>query len=313
MTEHLPQSRPLGGFLFAPLLVGLAYALGRHIAGDWYWPEIHAQSPFVLAFFSGLLITFAFRPVLLRVPWSRPAAMAMGLGILLGAGPAADWCLQWLIAQGAGTRMPYMLAPTLWAELLGALAAAAAMGRLLRPPGGSVGFAELAGRLAIRTRRQWAARLGLLALAGVAVWLLFGWLDVLFADPARPLFVPLVSPNPWLQALGQGLEAGRGNGAGPGAHAFAWGAAARVLGLYGLRALALCLALVPIALVVRGRWVQVTLVFSLLLFIVGDFAPLMLDQPYPSTVWLLTRTALGALRAALLGGLAAALIGRVRA
>ena len=87
---------------------------------------------------------------------------------------------------------------------------------------------------------------------------------------------------------------------------------AALLVLHALRALALFLPLMPIALAVRGSWLQIAAVFSLLLFIVGDFAPLIMDQPYPSTRWLLARTALGAVEALLLGAAAARLIGRIR-
>ena len=79
---------------------------------------------------------------------------------------------------------------------------------------------------------------------------------------------------------------------------------------YWLRGTLLFLPLVPIALVVRAKSAQMALVYSLLLFILGEFVPLMQDQPYFSTDWLILRTALGALRAAILGTAAALLIPR---
>ena len=79
-----------------------------------------------------------------------------------------------------------------------------------------------------------------------------------------------------------------------------------------LRGLALFLPLLPVALALRARWFQHTTVFALLFFIVGDFAPLLSEQPFTSLPGLLAVNGLAAARALLLGGAGALLIGELR-
>ena len=85
-----------------------------------------------------------------------------------------------------------------------------------------------------------------------------------------------------------------------------------LLVLLWLRAVLMVVPLLPIAMALRGSWAQLTVVFTVLLFVVGEFAPLMVDQPYPSLRWLLLRTALGLGRSVVLGALTAALYGAIR-
>lgn len=310
-----PRSRQGGmftGTVFAPILVGAAYALARNLPGGWLFEDLYLQSPLALSFFSGLIISFACRPVLQRMPWTRGTAMGLGLAVLLGAGPVADWCLARLIALVGIGPFPYILPRSILPDLLAAVAAAAMMALLFRPQGGEIGLASLRARVRVRPPAYWLLRLSLLSSVAVALWLITGWLDWLAAAPGPRAFTPLVSPNLWTQITGRGFEAGgfAAGGIGEDGAAALVAKGAALLALHGLRALALFLPLVPIALVLRGSWVQITIVFVLLLFIVGDFAPLIMDQPYPSTRWLLGRTALGAVRALVLAGVAARLIGR---
>ncbi|MCZ6558653.1 MAG: hypothetical protein O7E56_15235 [SAR324 cluster bacterium] len=315
MTEDSPQKgRIISGTLLAPLLTGLAYAAGRSLPAGGFMDDLYLPSPLTLAFFSGLLIAFACRPVLLRVPWSRGVAIAVAAAILLGGGPAAEWLLAWTIAAFGIGPFPYILPRSAWPELLGALTAAVTMGLLFRPGGGVIGPANLRARLTIRRPLDWMRRLTLLGVLAVALGLAIGWADTWFAAYGTPTFTPLVAPNLWLQVTGRGFEAGgfSRNAVETASLGVLLVKGAALLLLYWLRALALFLPLLPVALVLRGHWRQVALVFVLLLFIVGDFAPLILDQPYPSTRWLLSRTALGLLRALVLGGAAAWLIGRLK-
>ena len=89
--------RIISGAFLAPILVGAAYALVRGLPGGRLGEEIYLQSPLTLSFFSGLIMAYACRPVLLRIPWSRPVAICLALSILLGLGPVAGWCLARLI------------------------------------------------------------------------------------------------------------------------------------------------------------------------------------------------------------------------
>jgi hypothetical protein len=306
--------RILTAYWLAPILVGLGYAAARTVAAGLAWPGLYAQSPFALAFFSGLLIAFAWRPVLLRVPWSRSVALALVAAVLLGTGPLGDWALARLVAAFHLAPFPYVLPRSVVPELAGLAAAAALLVLLFRPEADHVNWPSLRARLAMRTGAAWLGRFSLLGAWAVALWLLIGWGDGLLAGPGGRSFAPMVHLNPWAQLTGREIGMGQfmGNGAGlPGAGSeFLRGAA--LLALYWVRALALYLPLLPIALVVRASRLQITLIFTVLLFIVGDFAPLMMDQPYPSTPWLLSRTALGAVRAVLLAGAATLLIGQIK-
>ena len=306
------SSRSLAGYWLAPVLIGLGYALARNVVAGRAWTGLYAQSPFALAFFSGLLIAFALRPVILRVPWSRGVAMGVAAGVLLGMGTVPDWCLARLAAALGAAPFPHLLPPTILPELVALPVAAVLMGLLFRPPETRITPADLRARLGIRSPAAWLWRFTALAAGAVLLWLLIGWADGLTAGSRGIASQPLAPLNPWAQLTGQGMQVGdpTSNGAGQPIGA-GWVRGAGLLLLYWLRALAMLLPLLPIALVVRARWVQITLVFSLLLFIVGDFAPLMMEQPYPSTPWLLARTGLGALQAVLLGGAAAFLIGQL--
>ena len=304
----------LTGTLLAPILVGVAYALGRNLTGGWLDGSFYLQSPLTLSFFSGLIVAFACRPVLLRISWSRGMALGLGLALLLGQGPVADWCLARLIEVLGLGPFPYIFPRNVLPDVLAALAAAGMMAVVFRPRGGGLPLAGLKARLKLRGAGAWAGRLAALAVLAVGMWLVSGWLEALWSGTHPNSFTPVIAPNLWIQNTGGGFEPGAAvaNGtADPGAlTALARGVA--LLALHALRALALFLPLMPIALAVRGSWLQISAVFSLLLFIVGDFAPLIMDQPYPSTRWLLARTALGVVEALLLGSVAARLIGRIR-
>ncbi|MEE8395842.1 MAG: hypothetical protein V3S29_07285 [bacterium] len=316
MAETGPHRKSFTGSLGAPALVGVAYALARTIppgaaSGG---PTLSLQGPFLLAVLSGALIALGCRPVLSRVPWSRGAAVGLGLALLLGVGPAADWAL----ARGVGWAglAVAQYDPPGWAatEILGAVAAAGLMGLLFRYRGGAIGAASIWARLGLRSRWRWCGRVALLAGGAVALWLVLGWADSMLVAGAGGRAAPLVNANPWLRlaaALTPYPGAGS-NGALPPAAGAGWGLATALLGLTWLRALAMILPLALLALAIRGAWWQLTFVFGVLLFVVGDFAPLMLDQPYTSTQWLLQRTALGLARAAALGGAAAWALGLPR-
>lgn len=309
----------LTGTVLAPLLAGGAYAAAHSLPGEWLGGGAYLQSPLTLSFFSGLLITFACRPVLLRIPWSRGAALCLVLAILLGAGPAAGWSLAWLIDLLGLAPFPYILPRSILPNVLGALAAGGVMVVMFRAGGGNVDLASLRARLKQRSAGSWAMRLAAMAGLAVALWLVAGWMEALWAGTHPPNFTPVIAPNLWIQVTSGGFEPGGATAAaeatGATGDAGAVAAIARgaaLLGMYALRALALLLPLVPISLVLRGKWLEITMVYVLLLFIVGDFAPLIMDQPYPSTRWLLLRTATGAIQALLLGGAAARLIGQTR-
>ncbi len=183
-----------------------------------------------------------------------------------------------------------MLPPSAWPELAGDVAAAALIALMYPVSGGAVTPEAVLARRHTRTGRQWAWRLGALCALAVALWLLAGWIDTLWQRPGWP---PLLQPNPWAVVTGSGAA----------------GALLALL-LYGLRALALVGPLVPVAVMVRGTPVQLTVLFALLWFIVGTFAPRLADAPYPARDWLLAHLAVGAAHALLLAAAFTALLGQ---
>jgi hypothetical protein len=146
--------RILTAYWLAPILVGLGYAAARTVAAGLAWPGLYAQSPFALAFFSGLLIAFAWRPVLLRVPWSRSVALALVAAVLLGTGPLGDWALARLVAAFHLAPFPYVLPRSVVPELAGLAAAAALLVLLFRIT--STGRACAPGWPCAPGRRGWA-------------------------------------------------------------------------------------------------------------------------------------------------------------
>ncbi|MCH7476587.1 MAG: hypothetical protein IIA14_00615 [SAR324 cluster bacterium] len=309
MVEQPLPARGFSGFLAAPLLVGAAYGLGKTLPAGWGAVAFNWPSPFTVAFLSGVLIAFACRPVLSRVPWSRGMAMGMGLAFLVCLGGLPDWAVAALAERMGIAAFPYDMPRPPGFDLIGIAAAALAMGLLFRLRGGWIDAANLRARLRMRPLGAWAGRIALLAAGATLLSLLFGWADGLISASGTFRLAPLVSPNPWFKLLGAlGTAGSAGNGAVP--EPLPWGIAGSFLlaAFYWLRGVLLFLPLVAIALVVRAKSAQMALVFSLLLFILGEFVPLMQDQPYFSTDWLILRTALGALRAAILGTAAALLI-----
>ncbi len=301
--------------MFAPLVIGIGFAGARLIAGGGYWPGLYLQSPFVISAFAGVLITLACRPVLLRVNWSRGVAVGLGLALLIGVGPLAEWATAALV-ESFGFLLSHKV-PTLdfAPEILGVVVVAGLMGMLFRPHGGSVSWANLRSRFG-RMRRpvDWALRFSLLASLAVALWLALGWLSAPATIAAGRNVQALVSPNLWLslvEPLGSaalnGDTATASNRILPG-----MGRGVVILLAYWLRAQLLFLPLLPIALVVRGTGFQLTLVFTLLLFVLGEFAPLMNEQPFQSATWLLGRTALGLSESILLAAAATRIIGQVK-
>ena len=313
VKESFPR-QGLTGPLLAPLLVGLGYSLARNFAGGWVWTGIYLQSPLVVSSFSGLVMAMACRPVLMRIPWSRMVAAGLGVAIILGCGRFADWLIAWLGDMARIAPFPLELTGRGAPDFFGGLAAALLMGLLFRPGGGKINQTNLKVRLEEKGARSWAGRVALLATATVGLWLLLGWLDVALNGTPGDALGLLIIPNPWMRLTGTSLEMGGLTANGAGQYWFAPDGlrAPLMLALYWVRGLALFLPLLPIALVLRATVGQLLVVFSLLLFVVGDFGPLIQDQPYSSTMWLLSRTALGIARSVILAAFAVKLIGQVK-
>jgi hypothetical protein len=303
MLNGFARRRFSSGTLFGPLLVGLAYGLAQALVPSFELNFFYAQSPFVFTALSGVAIGFACRPVLLRIEWSLGVAMVLGATLVALVGPLGDWLVSTLIVAAGLGAFPLNLPESGLSLLAGALAAGALMGRMYRPRGGALDAHELWARWRFHPWSRRLARLALIAAAAVLLWIVLAMLDASQEESATGLYVPLVEPNYWLRMQGLAMGTGRLAGA---------GSIALLLALLWLRAVIMILPLLPIAMAVRGSWLQLTVVFTVLLFVLGEFAPLMVDQPYPSLRWLLLRTALGLGRALLLGALTARLYGVIR-
>jgi hypothetical protein len=303
MLRGFARRQLSGGLLFGPVLVGLVYGFALTAVPGFRPGLLSLQGPFTFTVLSGVAIAFACRPVLNRIGWSRPVAMALGVALLVGIGPLGDWAVSGLIVGAGLGALPLNLPPAGQGLLLGAVLAGVLMGWLFGPRGGALDAPALWARWRFEPASRRLGRLALVSAAAVALWLGLSALDARLEESAAQLYVPLAEPNYWLRLQGLWAAGGVVTGA---------GTAAGLLGLLWLRGVLTVLPLLPIALAVRGTWGQLTLVFTLLLFVLGEFAPLMADQPYPSLRWLLARVGLGLLRAAVLGGLTAALFGVLR-
>lgn len=286
-------------FQFGPLIVALGYGLGTYLPGGLSVDDLYWQSPLFFSVLAGLAIAYACRPVLYRIPWTRPAAFGVACLLLGGIGQFGSWLTAALAAIADVTRMPIGLPRSPLSLLVSLVAAAALMAWCYRPVEGTLGGRTLASRIVARGMLRIGLLLALLGAWALIVRLLPAWLDAYWEDTAAGYYAPLVYPNPWLHLEGvYGRTEGFSGATG----------AATLLALLWLRGVLMAAPLLPIGLVLRGTWLQLTLVFGVLLFVLGEFAPLMLDQPYPSATWLIVRTLLGIARAVALGGMAALLL-----
>jgi hypothetical protein len=281
--------------LLPPMLSALGYAAAKTLAqgsasGGLYW-----QSPAMYSFFAGLLVALGLRPILTRVPWKRGTAFAFVLACYLAIGPLAAWAEALLLEAAGAMGFPYALRRDAKPELLAAWVGAGLLAWLYRPRGGDIGWRSLRARMLRRPPSVWGPRLALLGLAIAAISFASGLAD---ATLARSGWMQPLSPaNPWLRLSMAGLEQA------------GWLAVPVILAGSWLRGLALAIPLWAIALVTRGARTQLALVFGLVVFILGGFAPLIEDQPFPSQTWLSLRVALEAIEAIGIGLAAAWLIG----
>lgn len=277
---------------FGPILIALAYALVQYLLQDSSLDIFYWQSPFLFTVLSGVAIAYACRPVLSRIRWTRIAAFWVAFGLMVGTGTFADLWIAWLMEVAGLVPLPISLPVSPLALLGGVWVAAWMMVYFYRLEEGDIDMRNLYVRY--RKRPAWVRRYGvaLLSLAAVGLWVGSGALDVWWKSLSEAYYIPLVYPNPWLRVHEIFTRSMEPSGA--------WGGWL-YFGLLWLRGVMTVAPLVPVALTLEGSRFQLTLVFTMLLFVLGEFAPLMVDQPYPSGLWLVERTALGLVRTALLG------------
>lgn len=278
--------------LFAPLLIGVASAFAQFAFADPGLNFVYLQSPFFFTALAGIAVAFACRPALARIPWSRRTAIGLALCLLAAIGPLGDWAAAGLLALLGLAVMPLNLPASPLPMLAGVAVAGVLMGVFFRPRGGEIDGRALWERFGFVSPWRRAGRAALLALGIVGLRLLIARVDAGLEDSAESLYIPLVEPNYWLRI--EGLWQ---------AHPpFAGAVAVGLLGaVLWLRALLVVAALLPFALAIRGSRFQLILVFAILVFVVGEFAPLIPDQPFPSLGWLTARVGLGLFVSALVG------------
>lgn len=290
----------------APLTIGLAAALGRLTLERPQLDFFYWQGPLAFTTLAGIAIALACRPALAKVPWSRSVAMALGLGLVAAIGPPGNWLAAWTLKAAGVSGFPMSL-PTSPAGLaVGAVIMGVLMGLMFRPRGGEIDWRGLGSRFRFHGWGKHLGKLALLAAGVVALWMAVAWVDArLEEDPARNFLSLLepIEPNYWyrLQGVWQRQSATSG----------LLGASILLVVIW-LRAVLLIAPLLPIALAIRGSRVQLTLVFTILLFVLGEFAPLLRDPAFSSLNWLMMRIALGLGRSVLVALAVVTLFGVIR-
>ncbi|MEE8434368.1 MAG: hypothetical protein V3S64_06225 [bacterium] len=290
----------------APPAIGLASALG-HLAVQspqqdiFYW-----FGPLMSFSLAGMAIALACRPVLAKLPWRRSVAIALGLGLVVGIGTPGDWIAAWLLNAAGVSGFPMSLPRSGVGLATGAVIMGVLMGLMFRPHGGEIDWRGLGSRFRFH---GWGNRLGKLALLGLgvaALWLAVAWVDALLEEDTTRNYLSIlepIEPNYWYRLQGVWQRQSATSGA---------GGAAILLAVIWLRAVLLTAPLLPIALAIRGSRLQLTLVFTILLFVLGEFAPLLRDPAFSSLNWLLLRIALGLARSAVVALAVVALFGVIR-
>ena len=257
--------------VLAPLICGVLYAVGEFLprglrSQDFYW-----QSPFMFTALAGLLIAFACRPVLSRLQWMRRTAFGMGLLIVLSLGQAGDIAsariASLLGAAPYPLSLPYALLPTLGAALF----ISVGMTLLYCPKGGRVGPFALWGSVTAHDPQRLMLRLAVVSAFYVVIQLGVGWLDLKMVWSWGVYETGIIQPNAWAQFTAPTHAAGP-----PIFFMLLW-----------LRGFVRLLPLMLIGVTLRGQPMQIALVFGMLWFVLGSFVPLVVDQPYPSPVWLI--------------------------
>ena len=290
----------------APLAIGLFSALGQMAMERPQLDFFNWQGPLMFATLAGIAIALACRPALAKIPWTRSVAIALGLGLVVGIGAPGDWIAAWVLKAAGVSGFPMRLPISPIGITAGAVIMGVAMGLMFRPRGGEIHWRGVWDRFLFH---GWGNRLGKLALLGlgvVALWLAVAWVDARFEEAATRLYLPLLEPfepNYWLRLQGVWQRQGPPSGA---------VGAGMLLAVIWLRAVLMTAPLLPIALAIRGSRMQLTLVFTIILFVVGEFAPLLRAPVFSSLDWLMLRIALGLGRSALVAFAVVMLFGVIR-
>ena len=290
----------------APLVIGLAPALGqlavqRPQLDFFYW-----QGPLVFTTLAGVAVALACRPALAKIPWTRSVAIALGLGLVVGIGTPGDWIAAWVLKATGVSGFPMSLPRSAVGLATGAVIMGLLMGLMFRPYGGEIDWRGIWSRFHFHGWGNRLGKLALLALGVVALWLAVAWVDAWLEEAATQLYVPLLEPfdpNYLLRLQGVWERQGAPSGA---------VGAAMLLAVVWLRAVLMVAPLIPIALAIRGSRMQLTLVFTMILFVLGEFAPLLSDPVFSSLNWLMMRIALGLGRSALVAFGVVMLFGVIR-
>lgn len=291
----------------APPLIGLVSALVQLTLEDPQQEIFYWFGPLMSFTLAGMAVALACRPVLSKLPWRQYLAMGLGLGLVAGIGPPGDWMAAWALNAAGVSGFPLSLPTSGLGIMAGALMMGVMMGLMFRPRGGGdIGWPGLMSRFRFHGWRTNLGKMALLSAGVVVLGLAVAWVDALLEESTTGFYVSILEPlepNYWYRLQGVWQRQSGTSGV---------GGAAILLTVIWLRAVLLTAPLLPIALAIRGSRLQLTLVFTILLFVLGEFAPLLRDPVFSSLNWLLLRIALGLGRSVLVAFAVVSLFGVIR-
>lgn len=229
-----------------PIAIGAGYAVSKALMIRWLQPELVTQIDFPLYALAGFFLGIVIRPIVQRIYWYRQTSFTILTVMLLLMGPAGafpeylmwDQPLDWEFGKSV---LPEMV-PVIISILLASL--------ILVPAQFQLTFTDIVNRFVYQISWDWGIRVfvgawvyaGLFLCFRVALSTVETW-----EAPWNNVIVFFNSTEiPWSGKL-----------------FYLWS-----------RGAILVLAILPIHNIIRGKPHEMALIFGSLLFVVGDFAPL---------------------------------------
>lgn len=229
-----------------PLSIGAGYAVSKVLMLRWLAPERAAQVDFKLYVLAGFFLGIVIRPIAQRIYWYRSTRFVILTLMLLLMGPLGSFPEYWMENQPIDGEFWQRMLPETASVCMVTLLASL----ILIPTQFQVTLTDIFKRLFYQISWDWGMRVFLGAAAYVGLFLCFR--------------VALSSVETWDAPWGNVVLFLQSEGtSGFEKLAYLWG-----------RGLMLVLAILPIHNILRGKPYEMALIFGSLLFVVGDFAPL---------------------------------------
>ena len=230
----------------APLAMGAGYAVSKVLMVRWLEPERVAQVDFKLYVLAGFFLGIVLRPIVQRIYWYRRTSFVVLTLMLLLMGPAGAFPESFMGNQPIDGEFWQRILPEVASVLMVTLLASL----ILVPAQFQLTLADIFKRLLYQISWDWGARVVLGAAVYVGLFLCFRVALISVGTWEAPWHNVLVffksAETSWLEKVG-----------------YLWG-----------RGVMLVLALLPIHNILRGKPYEMALIFGAVLFVVGDFAPL---------------------------------------